>query len=325
MKVLLYGDHVFSIEVARGFSDLGHDAKIINPGTAKELEQQLLIAEPEIFMTLGTPAFYRVDMLNAIGKKPSSDTIYIHWDTDGVLWEHLEINIISQSKPDIVFTICPVMQQRIAKIGMPCYMLPFASNPQMHHPAQPPGEYEGKITFVGNWYRTLAETAPDHLRHKSMEVMFKPLLESGREIHFYGANAEGYPFGQVLGLNIPCQYLHRHVPYEHIHKVYSGSFINLVPQNYEHSIIKRAFEILSGGFGLSYDTPAMREAFPDGCGFVYTSSHKETLDIVDYFSHKPEAYNRVRENALSEAQKHTYKQRAETIISRLRLSSYDVG
>lgn len=318
MKIVIYGDYVFSVEVASGFLEIGCETDIIHPETAHELGQYIREAKPDIFMTLGTPSFYRQEMLNTIGKKTSPGTIYVHWDTDGVLWEALEMNLIRASGPDAVFTICPVMQERISKLGIPCYILLFASNAQMHHPVLADDEYAGKITFVGNWYRALAETMPEHLRHESMRILFKPLIEGGNEVHFYGANAADYPFRQVFGLDIPRNCFHGHVPYEHIHRIFSGCFINLVPQNYEHSIIKRAFEILgSGGFGLSYDTAAMRAAFPEGNGFVYTSSPKETLEIVEYYRNEPEAYNRVRKNALIMAQKHTYRQRAETIVREL--------
>lgn len=319
MKVQIYGDRVFSVEVAEGFKDLGHETEIINPRTEEELRRFISDKKPAVFMTLGTPLYYRNNMLSIIGEKPSSDTIYAHWDTDGVLWENLEMNILHISKPDIVFTICPVMQERINKLGIPCHILPFASNPQMHHPVERENEYKGKITFVGNWYHQLAIDKPDHLRQKSMKVLFKPLLENKYEVHFYGANAGGYPFRQVFDSDIPAEYLHGHVLYDQIHKIFSGCFINLIPQNYENSIIKRTFEILSsGGFGLSYDTPAMREIFPEGDGFVYTSSYKETLDIVEYYQKNTEAYERVRKNALETAKHHTYKQRAETFISKMK-------
>lgn len=320
MKVMIYGDHVFSLEVAIGFLELGHYTEIINPITANELEQHICRSKPNIFMTLGTPMFYRQDMLKAIGKKPTPSTVYVHWDTDGVLWENREMSIVRLARPEMVFTICPIMQERIEKWGIPCYILPFASNPHMHHPTKDNGEYVGQITFVGNWYRALAETNPGHLRHKSMQALVSPLIKSNHDIHFYGANAAGYPFKEVFGLDIDQKYLHRHVPYEDIHKVYSGSFINLVPQNYEHSIIKRAFEILSsGGFGLSYDTAAMRETFPEGNGFVYTKSQEETLQLVEHYEAAPNDYNRIREKALIIARQHTYKQRAATIIGKILL------
>ncbi len=318
MKVLIYGDHVFSVEFATGFRKAGLEAVCINPATVAELEQTISDAQPDIFMTLGTPSFYKQEMLAAIGRKPSPNAHYIHWDTDGVLWDYLEINVIRLTKPDTVFTICPVMRERIEKMGIPCHVLPFASNPDMHHPAPESKGYEGKITFVGGWYTPLAQANPDHLRHKSMRVLFNPLFDSGREVHFYGYIARNYPYTKIFGREFPRSCFHGHFPYEHIHKIFSGCFINLVPQNYEQSIIKRAFEILgSGGFGLSYDTPAMREAFPAGNGFVYASSPQETLDIVEYYMCEPAAYNRVRENALITAQKHTYRQRAETIVGKL--------
>jgi spore maturation protein CgeB len=92
--------------------------------------------------------------------------------------------------------------------------------------------------------------------------------------------------------------------------------INLIPQNYDYAITKRVFEILcSGGFGISYNTPAMRETFPEGSGIVTTSSQNETLELVRYYQHDIEAYKKVRQKALIDAQAHTYKQRAQTIIN----------
>lgn len=318
MKVQIFGDHVFSDEFATGFREAGLEAECLKPATPDELEKAIRDAQPDIFMTLGTPTFYKQEMLAVVGRKPCPGTLYIHWDTDGVLWESLEVKVILLTRADMVFTICPVMQERIERLGIPCHVLPFASNPDMHHPTPEDGRYAGQISFVGSWYTPLAQTNPDHLRHRSMKVLFNPLFDNGREVHFYGYIARTYPYIKIFGREFPRSCFHGHFPYEHIHKIFSGSFINLVPQNYEHSVIKRAFEIVgSGGFGLSYDTPAMRETFPPGNGFVYASSPQETLDIVEYYMTEPAAYDRVRENGLINASKHTYRQRAEVIISKL--------
>jgi len=315
MKILVYGDALFSVEAAQGFSELGHDAEIIHPQTAKELERHIVQTRPDLFMTLGSPLLYSDEMLDIIGRKPSPHTMFIHWDTDGVLWARAELNVIRLSRPDFVFTICPVMLKAVSQLGFPCGLLPFAANPQIHHAAET-AQYEGLITFVGNSYPQLARCSPYHLRFQSMEALFVPLIRNDYEIHFYGACTDQYCLKELFGIDIPREWLHGYVPYTEIHNIYSGSFINLIPQNYEHSVIKRAFEILSsGGFGISYETAAMRETFPQGSGIVYTSSQEETLELVRCFQQDAFAYHKVREKALTAAQAHTYKQRLRTMLS----------
>ena len=314
MNILICGDPLFCIELMHGFWESGHTGQIIKPETADQLKRAIVDMRPDLFMTLGSPLYYSDEVLNMIGQKPSSETIYIHWDTDGVLWDLAELHLVRLSKPDIVFTICMIMQECFIRRGIPCHILPFAANAPIHYVIQT-DEYEGQITFVGNAYPELAKRDPHHLRYKSMEILFKPLLENDYDVHFYGSSMGGYNLNELFGAVIPYGRLHGYVPYHKIHRIYSSCFINLIPQNYEYAITKRTFEIIcSGGFGLSYDIPAMRQIFPEGSGIVYTSSQKETLEQVRFYQQDTVAYKNVCIQALATAQNHTYRQRVQTIM-----------
>ncbi len=107
MKVLLFGDKIFSADMMWGFTELQHEAQLIFPSTVPELEKLLEHARPDVLMTLGTPAFYQQSILEYIGQRKPSPMKYIHWDTDGISWAELEMNPYLPDKPDIVFYYLP--------------------------------------------------------------------------------------------------------------------------------------------------------------------------------------------------------------------------
>jgi|AGTN01.2.fsa_nt_gi hypothetical protein len=321
MEILIYGDDLFSADIIWGFQELGHTAKRIIPGSIDQLDAILSENEGvELLMTLGSPAYFSSPMLKSLGGRPRPAIKYVHWDTDGITWAGIEMNHINLFQPDMVFTVCPEMLDLFRSKNIRSDMLFYAYSPLSHHPASPDHDHNGLITFLGNAYPDIIRRLPNHYRRLSMDVLFKPLLEDGRRIDFFGDARIRSVIKSLYDFDLPDTWMHGRYPYDKTYLVYSSSFINLVTQNHEHTLTKRLFEVLgSGGFALSYDNTAIRRFFVPDKELVLTFSPQQTLDVIDYYTKEPEAYNAIRKQGAIAALNHTYKQRAAEILEKLQL------
>ncbi len=318
LKVMIFGDKLFSYDMLWGFRELGHDAGIITPGTVGELDKLLSDKNPDLLITLGSPAYFKPELLRYLGSRTASAMKCIHWDTDGITWVGIEMNHIGLQKPDMVFTVCPEMLELLRGQGMRSEMLFYASSPVFHRPGPAAAEFEGQIAFVGASYPQILQKFPNHYRRLSMDALFKPLLNNGYRVDLYGDSRHKQVIKALYGFDMPDAWVHGYCPHESIFRIYSGCSINLVTQNHENTLTKRLFEILGeGGFALSYDNAALRELFTPGKELAVSSSPDETLELVEYYKSRPEEYYRIRENAAASAQKHTYRERAEYILDKL--------
>lgn len=323
MKVLILSHKIFSIDMQWGFLQNGCDTRLLHPATAEQLEVILKAYRPDLVVTAGPPLELNKDMLRRIGERNSSSYKYVHWDTDGVSSTFypsdtglgIEMDVIELSKPDVVFTMCPEMLEIARNHGFRAEMLPYAYSPLSHYPMQSGEEYKHLLNIVGQSYLEIALKNLDHYRYKSIGILVKPLIEHGYSIHFYGDSGYRTLLKALWELDVPAEWFNGYLPYEKTCEAYNTSFINLVTQNHEHTITKRTFEILgSGGFVLSSDNAAVRELFTPGRDLEVSSSPEQTLELAAYYKNHPQAYRAVRKNALEAAQKHTYKQRVETIL-----------
>ncbi len=318
MNVMIFGDTIFSVDMAWGFEELGHSVKLIFPKTVQELDAQLNAIQPDLLITLGSPAFFAPELLNHLQKRPVPSAKYIHWDTDGITWADIEMNHIRLLEPDLVFTVCPDMLSFLRQKNIPSEMLFYAYSPVSHHPGPSDSKNPNQIAFVGGAYPNILSMYPNHYRRQSLDVLFKPLLDNGYRIDLYGDNRHKQVLKSLYGMDIPDDWLHGRCPYERTWQIYSGCVINLITQNHDRTITKRTFEVLgSGGLALSFSNSAIREYFTPGKDLAVTSSPTETLELVEYYLSHPEDCQNMREHALESAKSHTYKQRAESIVSRV--------
>jgi spore maturation protein CgeB len=326
MKVLIFGNKIFSVDMLWGFQQAGCDAQIIDATTAEQMDKILGETNPDLLFTLGAPPEFKREVLDYIGKRTSSHMKYIHWDTDGisskyfrsVSGEGIEMDLINLSKPDLILTMCPEMLEFIRDKNYPCEMMHYAYSPVSHRPLMGYENDKYFINLVGNSYVEFAKFYPNHYRYTSIRILLKPLLENGYKVHFYGDTGYRPLIKTLLDLDVPAEYFHGYLPYEKTCAAYNSSFINLVTQNHDQTITKRTFEILgSGGFVLSSDNTEIRKLFTPGRDLVVSSSPEQTLELVEYYKNHSNEYKRIRENAIISVQNHTYKQRAEYIISKL--------
>ena len=318
MLVLLIGDILFSLDMAWGFEQLGHKTTRADPRDVTQCKETGAHQEPDLVITMGSPSYFVRETLAYLHARPYSKAKYIHWDTDGITWKDIEMNHILLMKPDMVFTVCPEMLDLLRIQGIQSHLLPYAYCPQTHHPGAVQPEFFHAISFTGSAYPQIVEVQAEHYRRKSLNVLFKPLLNNGIRIDLYGDDRHGQVLKALYGTDIPVEWIHGQCPYEMTWQIYSGSSINLVTQNHEHTITKRTFEIMGcGGLALSLGNTAIREAFSPGRDLVVSSSPEETLEMVNELMRNPDKCTAIRANALLRMGEHTYRQRAEYIISRI--------
>ncbi len=318
MNVMIFGDRLFSKDMAWGFAGLSHQAQTAFPKTVQETDA-CLSSEPDLLITVGSPAYFAPAVLERIGQRPVPSMKCVHWDTDGITWANIEMKMIQTLQPDYVFTICPEMLALLKAKGIPSDLLFYAYSPLTHHPGSAAAEYADQIAFVGAAYPTVIAQYPHHYRRRSLDTLFKPLLDGGYRVDFYGDNDHRQVIKSLFGFDLPNNWLHERQPYEDTWRIYHSCAINLVTQNNEHSLTKRTFEILgSGGFALSYGNDAIRQLFVPGRDLVVSSSPKQTLELVEYYVQHPDARNLIRSNALISIRNHTYLKRAECIVSRVK-------
>ncbi len=316
MNVLIIGDRLFSVDMAWGFEMLSHHAQAVFPKTVQELDVYLNKA-PDLLITVGSPIYFATAVLERLRQRPVPSMKYVHWDTDGITWAGIEMNLIQTLQPDFVFTICPEMLSMLKDKGIPSELLYYAYSPISHHPG-PIAENAEQITFMGNGYSTVIAKYPHHYRRRSLDTLFKPLLDGGYRIDFYGDRDHRLVIKSLYNFDLPSAWHHGKLPYEDTWRIYNSCAINLVTQNNEHSLTKRTFEILgSGGFALSYENAAVKEMFVPDRDLVMSSSPKQTLELVEYYLKHPDAREMIRSNALTSIKNHTYLQRAECIVRRL--------
>jgi spore maturation protein CgeB len=319
MKVFIYGDQVFSTDMAWGYEKLGHEASVISPMTVRDLDTLISIGQPDLIMTVGTPSFFKPEMLEHIGNRSGYPGKVIHWDTDGVTWMDIELRHIQLMKPEIVFTVCPEMLELLRGKGIRSEFLHYAYNPNVHKPGPKAPEIEGQTAFVGAAYPTVISRFPDHYRRRSLDILFKPLLDSGHRIDFYGGREHKNVIYDLYQWSLPDEWLHDYVPYNQTSRIYRSCLFNLVTQNHEHTVTKRVFEILgSGGFALSLENTAVKELFCPGRDLLVSSSPQETLALIGHYGSHPAEYEKIRENALIAAQDHTYEKRAGLILGTIK-------
>lgn len=320
MKVLLFGsDPIFCADLKWGFQELGHDVMVNMAKTANEFHI-INDYDPDYIMTFGSPSYYLtgeiLDLFTTFLKH--SKAKYFHWDTDGITWANLELSLIHKCNPNYVFTVCPEMLELLQKEDIPSSIMPYAYSPLSHHPAQSIDELSDKIAVVGCAYPEIVCTQPQHYRTRSISTLVEPLISNGRRVDFWGDARHKSVMQQCFGCTILDEWCHRRCSYDKTHEIYSNCFINLVFQNHSQTITKRTYEILgSGGFILTYENEEIKRQFVPQKDLVISSSKQETIDIVEYYLHTPDAYLKVRENALNCAKEHTYKQRAKQMLMQL--------
>lgn len=318
-KVIIYCDKLYAGDILWGFTAAGCESKIITPTSIEHFDRLMEEIDPDLLILSSYMGYFKHPMLSHIGSRNSPKYKCVCWDTEGVGQYNLQMTGFELLKPDIIFSICPVMLEALKNKGIPCGRLDFAYNPTIHYPKPVSVNVNSAISLIGNAWLWYANHYPAHFRYsKAIHIILKPLIENNYKIDFYGTTEYKPVIKKFLDLDVPIEWFRGAIFYEKTGEVYNNSFVNLITQNHELTITRRTFEILgSGGFGLSCYNTALKDMFGTSGALAISSSSNETLEMLEYYKRNPDDYIKVRKNAVVSVQKHTYKERAEEILSKI--------
>lgn len=320
MKVLfLESDARFIFGLPMGFRDAGH--KILVSGSINEEKINNLITkfQPDFIVLLGWTTEHSDSNLILIGKTCDSYNIpLIYWATeDPTFTFDFSIPLIKKAAPKYIFTVAPSRIILYKSIGIGATHLPFAYQPSIHKPVKCGDWCKKNIAVVANAYPNVLHYDENHYRHKSLNILIKPLLKNNIPIDFWGKYWDKMkPF---LGTTIDEKYLHGYLNYLQANHVYRCSDIILGLQNYYDELITmRTYEILgSGGFLITSYNTKLCELFTPNKDLVVSSCEEETLELVNFYNKHAELRDKIKKSGEIAVAEHTYRNRANTIINTL--------
>ncbi len=319
MRILfLESGEIWSNNLARGFTANGHDVLISGPINKENLSNMIETFKPDFAITIGWGLEHTKDKQNLIQQQMELNKVpLVYWAVeDPAYTEVWSIPLVNAIKPDFVFTLCPAKVDTYKKLGIPSEHLDFGYEETINHPIHVHSEYEPQIAIVANAYPDILEKYPEHFRHRSLDILIRPLLKENIRIDFWG---DGWDkMDDYFGFNIPKEWIHGFLGYKDTSKVYCSSNIILGLQNYPELLTQRTYEILgSGGFLLTLDTPGVREKFKPGKDLVVSLSPEETIQKVHYYLNQSEKRSQIQIQGRKSVEVHSYKFRVNQIINTL--------
>ena len=319
MRILfLESGEIWTNNLVRGFQASGHDILISGPVNKDHLSEMIQSFKPDFAMTIGWGVEHTKEKQRIIRQQMDAYKIpLIYWAVeDPAYTEVWSIPLVNTIKPDFVFTISPETVETYKQLGILADHLDFGYEESIHKPTHVHSEYESQIAIVANAYPDILETYPEHFRHKSIDLLIRPLLKENIRIDFWGANWD--KMDDYFGMDIPKEWIHGFLNYKDANKVYSSAKIILGLQNYPHLLTQRTYEILgSGGFLLTLQTPGVRKQFIPSKDLVVSSSPEETAQKVKYYLKYSQERLQIARQGRKAVEVHTYKSRAKRIITTL--------
>lgn len=320
MRVLFLESHPMWVDgLPNGFRDAGHDVLVAGPLTETNIPALISGYRPELIVMLGWTEEHVGVKRKWVRKHVTTSGIpFIYWATEDPIHARvLTIPFITQVRPHFVFTVSKEMVPCYENMGFPAAHLDFGFHPYVHRREEKLSGYACRIAVVANAYPGVIKIYPRFYRLQSLRTLVSPLLKAGLRVDFWGSRwAE---MADILGFELPKQYLHGYLPYTEAYKVYNSADIVLGLQNTTSQVTMRTYEILgSGGFLLTSDTPAVSELFAPGRHLVVAQTPDETLAKVRYYLDHPDERERISRQGQAAVACHSYKQRAEAIVSTLR-------
>lgn len=318
-KVAIYCHNLYAGDIQWGFTAAGYESQIIAPSSIEDFDKLMEQINPDILLLSSCMDYFQPAMLKHIGSRTAPNYKCVCWDTEGIGQFNLQMTAFESVKPDMVFSICPEMLEKLRSRGIPCERLDFAYNPTIHYPKPVTLNENYVISLVGNAWLWYANAYPAHFRYsRAMPVLLKPLIENNYTIDFYGTTEYKPVIKKFLDLDVPIEWFKGTISYARTCDVYNNSFINIITQNHEQTITRRTFEILgSGGFGLSCYNTALQNMLGNSGGLAIVNAPNETLEVLEFYKNNIDDYIKVRTNAVASVQNHTYKHRAEKIVNTL--------
>lgn len=300
-----------------GFVDAGHEVLVSGPLVESELPKLLDSFKPDLIVSLGWTSENTGEKVDWIAKYVRPTKIpYIFWATEEPGYtEVFSLPFIRKVQPDFIFTICRRNIEFYRGLGYGADYLDFGHHDSVHCRVAPINKYRARISLVANAYPEYMAANPDCYRRASVDILLVPLLKKRIRVDLWGHGWE--KMEDILGVDIPEQWIHGYLPYTEANKVYSSSDIMLGLQN--EQITQRTYEILgSEGLLLTNGSKPIKQAFHSGQDLLISNSPQETLMLVNYYLSHPDARARLRRRGRLAVQKDSYKQRASYIVDVLK-------
>ncbi len=318
MKVLFIdSNEVLQFLLPSGFSNAGHEIMISGPILNREHLSSLINSfAPELVVTYGWGPEQTIEKQFIIKSCVREKNIpHVYWSVEDPLYtENFVVPLLSAAEPDAVFTISSSHVDFYRVRGFRTAYMDWGFTPGIHFPTASQPEYSVDIAIIANSYNWILDEFKIDIRMSSMRTLLLPLLENGLRVDIWGSGWE--KMSNYLGIEIDRSSLHGTVSLFESNKIYNSAKIIIGFQNYENQVTQRTYEVLgSGGFLLTFDTPAVRRLFEPGRDLLVSSSPQETLQLVHhYLNAEGERKAIARQGHLAVAP-HTFKARAEYMIS----------
>ena len=322
MRILFFEDHpIWKYGLPNGFKDLGHE--VVTTGAEASLQTNYQIIKnykPHLIFTIGWTPSNDSKQIRAFIRKITHELEipHIYWATEDLTYTlQYSLPYVKATEPDFIFTVSNERVPFYQAQGFKAAHLDFGYHPAVNFPTKADKRMLSTLAVVANGYSNRLDEYPNHFRHKSLDILIKPLLKAGYRIDFWGWGWD--KMKDLLEYDIPKQWLHGYLDYSKANAVYSSADIVLGLQNYTTQLTMRTYEILgSGAFLLTVDTPAVKEFFTPGIDLVVSSSPEETLRQVNYYLKNPQKRDVIKKQGHSTVNKFSYKNRARHILKVLR-------
>ncbi|WP_034868756.1 CgeB family protein, partial [Clostridium lundense] len=311
MKILfLLSGTIWRHTLPEGFIEAGHQVKISGTITNENVLSLILEFKPDLIMSMGMgPDQTRQKQLIMRKYSKAFKIPHIYWSIeDPWFTRNLSLPLIQTMQPDFVFSICHETVDYFNKIGIRAAYMNFGYAPKIHHAVKVQEEYKSSIALVANAYPYVLKRYPAHYRNQSIKTLIVPLLKENIRVDFWGK--EWDKVGDILGCNIPGEWIHGYLSYVDANKVYSSAKIVIGLQDYETQVTQRTFEVLaSQGLLLTNDTSGVKILFNKNRDLILSSSPKDTLNLVKYYLNKPAECEKIAKNGLAAVKGNSYKDR----------------
>jgi len=324
MEVLVYGwDHIWTIGrmSAHALEETGHDVHffdragsildsvpIVSPRQRRmqRLQEQVAEINPDlVFVVKG----YELDRQLVESLQERSDAVIANWNPDNPFMfrseEYRASNYLDALPAyDLVFIWGDFLFDRLRDAGASdVRFLPFASDPRIHHPADPDQEYESDVIFLGHWSEK-RQRAVEALTDFDVAVYGdkwrrKNLLNGDVRACVQGAPVRGEEYSVAMSS--------------------AALVLNVVADHAgpEHNM--RTFEIPATGQPmLTNRTDGQERFFTDGEEAIMYSDPDHLAELVEYYLDTDEERARIAERGHDVARDHTYADRMETVLEATR-------
>ncbi len=112
-KVAVYSHNLYAGDIIWGFNAAGCEVKNIRPNSPDHFDNLMGEMNPDLLVLSSSMDFFQRSMLRYIGSRNSPNYKCVCWDTEGIGQYIVQMTSFEALKPDLVFSICPEMLEKL--------------------------------------------------------------------------------------------------------------------------------------------------------------------------------------------------------------------